>query len=98
MSLLIWKNYNLTLGVWMANALALVVWKKYALTLCVCKANTLLALFIRKAYTMAGVVRLYDTLSMVYTLFASVFMIPIGGDYIVTGVRIQKNMQLNVSP
>jgi len=38
------------------------------------------------SYAMVDVVQLYDALSVVYNLFASVFMIPIGSDYIVTGV------------
>jgi len=74
----------------MANALAHIIWKKYALTLCIWNANAL-ALVIRKTYAVAGLVWPDDTLNMVYSLFASVFMIPIGGDYIVTGFRIQKS-------
>ena len=87
MTFVVWKAYALILGIWMANALALVIRKKYALTLCVWNANAL-ALVIQKTYAVAGVVWPDDALSVVYTLFASVFMIPIGGDYIVTGVEI----------
>ena len=57
------------------------------MTRCVCKINALTL-----------VVQPDDALSVVDTLFSSVFMIPIGGDYIVTGVRIQKKYAVECKP
>jgi len=56
-------------------------------THCICKINALTL-----------IVWPDDALSVVDTLFSSDFMIPIGGDYIVTGVRIQKKYAVECKP